>query len=134
MTKLFFVAAIVLTLVIFVGMAVTFAQTNNTPPNTTNVVLDGSVGSVQEVFVRATSAGVYDKPSLVVKKGVPVKFNFSADPQSGCGKQVLVPAFGVNLLSRNGETVFATFLPQKEGKYEFHCGMKMFRGTIEVVA
>lgn len=89
-------------------------------------------GSVQQVFLRATAYG-YDKPTITVKAGQPVKFDFSADPQSGCGRQVIIDNVGVNLISRNGETVSATFTPPTPGTYKFHCSMNMFRGELIAV-
>ncbi len=133
MSKTLFAGAIILTLAIFLGMIATFGQSSrNSNLNSNSYEVPAGV-QMQEVSVRATSAGTYDKPYVSVKKGVPVKFNFSADSSSGCGRELLMRDFGVDLLSRNGETVSATFLPQKEGKYEFSCSMRMFRGTLEVV-
>ena len=85
---------------------------------------------VQEVEVRALASGGYDNPTVNVKAGVPVKFDFSADPGAGCGRQIIIDNVGVNLVSRNGETESATFTPQTPGQYRFHCGMNMFRGVL----
>lgn len=135
MAKLLFAGIIVLVLVAFFGLVATFgAMKGQASLPSGNAVLSGNaLGDVQEVFVKATSAGIYDKDYVQVKKGVPVNFNFSAEPNAGCGKVLLIPQWKVYLLSANGETKTATFLPEKEGKYDFHCSMKMFRGTIEVV-
>jgi len=84
----------------------------------------------QEVEVRALASGGYDNPTVIVKAGVPVKFDFSADPNAGCGRQIIIDNVGVNLVSRNGETESATFTPQTPGQYRFHCGMNMFRGVL----
>ncbi len=133
MTKVLFAAMVVLTIAIFLGFVASYGAFSKTP-NQDDVTGGIPAGSqVQEIFIRATAAGVYDKPVITVKKGVPVKLNFSADPNSGCGRGFLMRDFGVDLISRNGETVTATFLPQKEGNYEFSCSMRMFRGTLNVV-
>jgi len=87
---------------------------------------------VQVVTLRATPYG-YDNPTIRVKAGQPVKFDFSADPNSGCGRQVIIDNVGVNLVSRNGETVSATFTPPSPGTYKFHCSMNMFRGELIAV-
>ena len=89
-------------------------------------------GEVQTVTLRATAYG-YDKDTITVKAGQPVKFDFSADPGAGCGRQVIIDNVGVNLVSRNGETVSATFTPKTAGEYGFHCGMYMFRGKLLAV-
>ena len=88
-------------------------------------------GEQQIVLGRALGTGGYDKPEVRVKAGVPVKFQFSAEQNSGCGRQLVISEFGVNLVSRNGETAEATFTPQK-GVYAYRCGMNMFRGKLYV--
>jgi len=89
-----------------------------------------SAGEVQVVSVRALSSGGYDHPSVSVKAGVPVSFDCSAEPGAGCGRQLIIDNVGVNLVSRNGETVSATFTPTSPGQYAYHCGMWMFRGVL----
>ncbi len=84
---------------------------------------------VQVVSLRAAPSG-YDKSTLQVKAGQPVRLDFSADPNSGCGRQLIVDNVGVNLVSRNGETVSATFTPPSPGIYRYHCSMNMFRGEL----
>lgn len=86
-------------------------------------------GEVQEVSVRATAYG-YDKATVSVKAGKPVLFSFTADPGAGCGSQLIIDNVGVNLVSRNGQTVYATFTPPTPGQYNYHCGMYMFRGVL----
>jgi len=86
--------------------------------------------SVQEVSLRALGTGLYDKSTINVKAGQMVKFDFSAEPSAGCGRQLIIDKVGVNLVSRNGETVTATFTPPSPGNYNYHCGMNMFRGVL----
>lgn len=136
MSKLLFVGIAVLSVVVFLGLLVSFSAKPGKATSNANVAATTpSVDNpdAQEIFIRATSAGTYDKPYVTVKKGLPVKLNFSADPNSGCGRMLLMRDFGVQLLSKNGETQSAFFTPQKEGRYEFSCSMRMFRGTLEVV-
>ena len=84
---------------------------------------------VQVVSIKALDTGAYDKPIVHVKAGQPVKFEFSAQGDAGCGRQLIIPQFGVSLVSLTGETKTATFTPPK-GVYAFHCSMNMFRGTL----
>lgn len=86
-------------------------------------------GQEQVVLVKALGTGGYDKPEIRVKAGVPVKLKFSADQNSGCGRQLIISEFGVNMVSKNGETKEASFTPQK-GVYAYRCGMNMFRGKL----
>lgn len=89
--------------------------------------------SVQVVSVHASGSG-YDHPTIEVKAGDPVEFHFSADYSAGCGSQLILDGFNVNLVSQNGEDKVARFTPTTPGRYPFHCGMNMFRGELDVVA
>ena len=84
--------------------------------------------ATQEVSLTATSSG-YDKTEIHVKAGVPVHFTFTANG-AGCCAQLLIDKVGVQLVSRNGEAVDATFTPPTPGIYPYHCGMNMCRGTL----
>ncbi len=101
-------------------------------PSTTGSQPAQPSGQLQVVSVRALSSGGYDNPSPTVQAGVPVRFDFSADPGSGCGRQIIIDGLSsrVSLISRSGETVSATFTPPTPGQYRFHCGMNMFRGVL----
>ncbi|VVB58158.1 Cupredoxin-like domain protein [Candidatus Anstonella stagnisolia] len=88
---------------------------------------------VQDVYIKALPTGSYDKPSVQVKAGVPVRFHFSADRNAGCGKLLLINEFGVRLTSYSGEESVAEFTPTSPGTYQYHCGMYMFVGKLVVV-
>ncbi len=92
----------------------------------------GGDAQPQEVYVKALSTGRYDKAEVQVKAGVPVRFHFSADANAGCGRQLVIPDFGVRLVSQGGEEQVATFTPTKPGRYAYRCGMNMFRGVMVV--
>lgn len=105
---------------------------SSNPGNAPGVPAAPSAGNVQVVSVRALSTGAYDKDQVSVKAGVPVRFDFSADPNSGCGRQLVIRPYNIELISRNGETQSATFTPQAPGIIPYHCGMNMFRGQLIV--
>ncbi len=88
--------------------------------------------NLQVVSVHALSSGVYDNPAPSVNAGQTVRLDFTAEPGAGCGAQLILDGVGtpVNLVSRNGQTVSATFTPPSPGQYRFHCGMNMFRGVL----
>lgn len=135
-------ALVALLVVAFVGFML--FSGNSGASNAANHPIDESIpvntgdnaqvpaGQLQVVSVRALSSGGYDNPTLNVKAGSPVRLDFSADPGAGCGRQLIIDNVGtkVNLVSRNGETVSATFTPPTPGQYRFHCGMNMFRGVL----
>ncbi len=122
--------------IVFFGMFVMFGQGSEpgTETSTENQEPVAVINGVQEVSLRALRTGFYDKQEVVVKKGIPVKLSFSADTDAGCGKILIMRQFGVQLLSRNGETQVATFTPQQEGMFEYSCSMRMFVGRMKVVA
>ena len=101
----------------------TGAQTGNTTSPGTQ-----AGAATQEVSLTATSSG-YDKTEIRVKAGVPVHFTFTAN-NAGCCAQLLIDKVGVQLVSRNGQAVDATFTPLAPGNYLYHCGMNMCRGTL----
>lgn len=88
----------------------------------------------QEISIKALNSGSYDKPEIVVKKGIPVKLSFSADSGAGCGRMLLMQNFGVQLISKNGEVQTTTFTPTQEGVFEYSCSMRMFVGRLKVVS
>ncbi len=124
-------------LAIFLAMLFIFGQSGVAQGPTGNggtAVIPSGNGEVQEVYVKALSTGVYDKQQITVKKGIPVRFHFSAEQGAGCGKVLVIRKFNVQLLSRNGEESFAEFTPTETGSFEYSCSMRMFRGTLNVVA
>ncbi len=78
----------------------------------------------QEVYLKAFSGG-YDKREIIVKKGVPVRFHFTAQ-NAGCGSYLVIYGLGVNALSKNNQETVVEFKPDTEGTYEYNCGMRMF--------
>jgi len=107
-------------------------QNNNVVTNSANDSQNNKASQVQEVSVRALSTGYYDNEQIIVKKGVPVRFTFTADPLAGCGKYLEISEFNVKLVSKNGEAAVAEFTPEKSGTYYYHCGMWMFKGKLIV--
>ncbi|MCR4368619.1 MAG: cupredoxin domain-containing protein [archaeon] len=103
---------------------------NNAPPNE----ITQGPGTMQEVYLKALGTGVYDKQKITVKRGIPVRLHFSAEQNSGCGKFFMIPKYGVQLVSRNGEEQTAVFTPNEAGVFEYSCSMRMFVGKLEVVA
>ena len=101
-------------------------QQGGTGAQTGNTTSPGA--ATQEVSLTATSSG-YDKTEIRVKAGVPVHFTFTAN-NAGCCAQLLIDKVGVQLVSRNGEAVDATFTPPSPGNYPYHCGMNMCRGVL----
>ncbi|MEW6036616.1 MAG: cupredoxin domain-containing protein [Candidatus Micrarchaeota archaeon] len=84
----------------------------------------GTVPGVQDVYLKATAQG-YDKSEITVRRGIPVRLHFTAI-NAGCGAQLVIYGTDVRVISRNGQEAVVEFTPDKEGTYEYNCGMRMF--------
>jgi plastocyanin domain-containing protein len=87
-------------------------------------------GGVQEIAVMVD--GGYEPSRIVVQAGQPVRLNFYRKDPSSCLEEVRLPEFRIAQQLVLNQTTSIEFTPDKPGKYEFACGMNMFRGIIEV--
>jgi plastocyanin domain-containing protein len=85
---------------------------------------------VQSVLV--TVDGGYRPDRVVVNNGEPVRLSFHRLDSNSCLDEVLIPDFGISTRLPVGQTTTVEFTPTKVGEYNFTCGMRMFRGVIEV--
>ena len=120
-------------LLIFGGMLMAWNCAKEKPAQGGSTAGTALTGNVQEIYLKALGSGTYDKQTLTVRKGLPVRLHFSAEPTAGCGKALLIKKFGVQLVSKNGEEQVATFTPQETGTFEYSCSMRMFVGKMTVV-
>ncbi|MCY7366994.1 MAG: cupredoxin domain-containing protein [Chamaesiphon sp.] len=82
--------------------------------------------------VTITVDGGYEPSYIVVKTGQPVRLNFDRQDPSSCLEEIRLPEFRIAKTLPIDRITPIDFTPNKPGKYEFTCGMNMFRGTIEV--
>jgi plastocyanin domain-containing protein len=87
-------------------------------------------GGVQEVTI--TVDGGYEPSQIVVQAGQPVRLNFDRKDPSNCLEEVRFPDFRIAQELPLNQTTAIEFTPEKPGRYEFICGMNMFRGVVEV--
>ncbi|MBD2258288.1 cupredoxin domain-containing protein [Pseudanabaena sp. FACHB-2040] len=87
-------------------------------------------GGIQEIMV--TVDGGYEPSQIVVQAGQPVRLNFYRKDPSSCLEEVRFPDFRIAQDLPINQTTPIEFTPSQPGRYEFTCGMNMFRGTIEV--
>ena len=87
---------------------------------------------VQEITV--TVDGGYDPNQILVQAGQPVRLNFYRTDPSSCLEEVRFPDFRIAQVLPVDQTTAIEFTPKQPGRYEFACGMNMFRGTVEAVA
>jgi plastocyanin domain-containing protein len=85
---------------------------------------------IQEIAI--TVDGGYQPDYIVVHAGLLVRLNFFRKDANSCLEEVLLPDFGIDAHLPVNKTVPVEFTPQKPGEYQFTCGMRMFRGIIEV--
>jgi plastocyanin domain-containing protein len=85
---------------------------------------------VQEVAVIVD--GGYEPSQIAVQAGQPVRLNFDRKDPSSCLDTVRFPDFHIAQELPLNQTTTIEFTPQKPGRYEFTCGMNMFRGVVDV--
>jgi plastocyanin domain-containing protein len=88
------------------------------------------VGGVQEVPI--TVKGGYDPDVIVVKKGKPVRLQFTRQESSMCSEMVVFDKIGQSAKLPEGERVIIEFTPQEAGEIPFQCQMGMLRGKVLV--
>jgi plastocyanin domain-containing protein len=89
-------------------------------------------GGIQAVTV--TVDGGYEPSRIVVQAGKLVRLNFDRRDPSNCLEEVRIPDFRIAQKLTLNQITPIEFTPDKPGRYEFSCGMNMFRGVIEVEA
>jgi len=85
---------------------------------------------IQEVTV--TVDGGYEPSQIVVQAVQAVRLNFSRKDPSSCLEEVRFPEFRIAQVLPLNQTTVIEFTPTQPGRYEFTCGMNMFRGVVEV--
>ncbi len=89
-------------------------------------------GGIQAVTV--TVDGGYEPSQIVVQSGQLVRLNFDRRDPSNCLEEVRIPDFRIAQKLTLNQITPIEFMPDRPGRYEFSCGMNMFRGVIEVQA
>jgi plastocyanin domain-containing protein len=84
---------------------------------------------IQEVTI--TVDGGYEPSQIVVQAGQPVRLNFHRRDPNSCLEEVRFPDFRIAKELPINQTTVIEFVPSKPGKYEFTCGMNMFKGVVE---
>jgi len=88
-------------------------------------------GDVQTIESELTRSGY---PQLVVKKGVPVRWNLKADANNlnSCNNALVIPAYGIEKQLQPGDNIIQ-FTPGESGTVSYSCWMGMIYGQIQVV-
>lgn len=85
---------------------------------------------IQEITV--TVDGGYEPSRIVVQAKQPVRLKFDRQDPSSCLEEVRFPDFQIAQALPLHQTTTIEFTPDQPGRYEFTCGMNMFRGVVEV--
>lgn len=88
-----------------------------------------ATAGIQEVTV--TVDGGYEPSQIVVQAGHPVRLNFDRKDPNSCLEEVRFPDFQIAQALPLNQVTPIEFVPEKPGRYEFTCGMNMFRGFVE---
>ncbi len=93
----------------------------------------------EEEAVVATSSSVdiiveggYSPSVISIPKGKTTKISFTRKDPSSCLEEVVLSDFKIKKFLPLNKKVTVEVTPQKEGEYEFACGMNMFKGKIIV--
>jgi len=73
----------------------------------------------------------YEPSQIVVQSGQLVRLNFDRRDPSNCLEEVRIPNFRIAQKLTLNQITPIEFMPDHPGRYEFSCGMNMFRGVIE---
>lgn len=84
----------------------------------------------ETVKIKVTT--IYEPKSVKVKKGEPVKMEFTRIDDKNCGDELVFPKLGIKKTLPVGEPVLVEFTPTESGDLAFQCGMDMMKGKIVV--
>ena len=82
--------------------------------------------------VAITVKGGYDPDTIKVKKGKPVRIDFTRRESSLCSEMVLFDGIGKSAKLPENETITIEFTPEHAGEIPFQCQMGMLRGKVIV--
>ena len=102
------------------------------PPPESAVWASSTPSGIQEATV-AVDRG-YQPDRVIVEAWQPVRLHFQRHNPSKCFDKLLLPDFNLAVDLTPNQTTTVEFTPKAPGEYEFTCGMKMYRGVIEVQA
>lgn len=74
----------------------------------------------------------YSPKSIKVRKGEPVKLEFTRTDDQNCGDELVFPKLGIKKHLPVGQPVLVEFTPSEPGDLQYACGMDMMRGKVIV--
>lgn len=96
------------------------------------VSLGGKKGANYSITI--TVSGGYKPKLLLLPKGQRTTLIFIRKDANTCLEDLIIPDFKIKKYLPMHTPVTISLTPTRPGKFNFHCGMNMFHGTIEVLA
>jgi len=90
-----------------------------------------STDSTQRFKIVVGAEG-YRPSSVVLRRAAPAQLTFIRNVEESCGREIVIPTYGINRPLPLNTPVVIRFTPTKSGRFKFTCGMDMFRGSIVV--
>ncbi|RJQ20330.1 cupredoxin domain-containing protein [Candidatus Woesearchaeota archaeon] len=88
-------------------------------------------GNTQEINV-SISTNAYTPNTIEARAGIPLRITFRAAKDAGCGREVVIPDFGIKKIVPDDGQATVEITPKTPGNYPFRCSMDMMRGTITI--
>lgn len=79
-----------------------------------------------------TVEGGYKPSTIAIKKNKTTQINFFRKDPSSCLEEVVLSDFKIRKFLPLNKKVSISIKPEKEGVYDFVCGMNMFHGKLVV--
>ena len=89
-----------------------------------------NVGATQSITV--TVKGGYSPNTIEAVLGVPLNIIFDRQESGSCTEQVIISSFGIIVDLPAYKKTSVTFTPDREGTFDFACGMNMIHGKLIV--
>jgi peroxiredoxin len=101
------------------------------PQSRTTTPLKKNSHNIQRATIIVNSEG-YQPANQVLRRGVRARLTFIRKSASGCGTEIVIPAFGISRPLPLNVPVVVTLTPKTTGRIKITCGMDMFRGSLVV--
>jgi len=89
-----------------------------------------NVGATQSITI--TVKGGYSPNTIEAILGVPLNIMFDRQESGSCTEQVVISSFGIIVDLPANKRTSVTFTPDREGIFDFACGMNMVHGKLIV--
>ena len=87
--------------------------------------------ATQKATILVGSRG-YQPSNVNLRRGIRAVLTFVRQTDETCGRDIVIPGYGINRPLPLNTPVSVSFTPKKSGRFKFTCGMNMFRGALIV--